>query len=372
MRPSGPGTMRISIPRFVGGNAGASATEARAAAPQPARRVASPQIQALAGPAGRFPGLAPRPGPPLAARRLHAGVAGASGNAAGEPPNAGPPPLAHWNRLTPGRSRDYAGTVYERSIVKRVYPDEVYGWEHGKTTPTLVGLAEQDAWESHAVPPISLAYCEEGVNVDGRILHFAIVDGHHRLNAARHASAGSGAVGVPAVVTARWAPNAQGQLIGYGGAPQTAPDASAPSAWNRSARAQTVHAPESIRLDDVWSTRQITLTLPGSSNRLSLADIANKLNAFKRPNEFLSPSAGQTVRVRVSLQDVHGRPGASGKHGDLSTDLAFNPVDLTATDWASILQDTRPLAQLLGPHRAANYPIVQVQLQQSPYVFQTD
>jgi hypothetical protein len=75
--------------------------------------------------------------------------------------------------------------VYDHSIVKRVFPSEVYGWEHGRTTATLVDLAERDAWEEHAVPPVCLAHSEEGVATEGRILHYAIVDGHHRLNAAR-------------------------------------------------------------------------------------------------------------------------------------------------------------------------------------------
>jgi hypothetical protein len=46
--------------------------------------------------------------------------------------------LAQWDELSPGRNREHTGETDDTSIVKRVFADESYGWEHGRTTTTLV------------------------------------------------------------------------------------------------------------------------------------------------------------------------------------------------------------------------------------------
>jgi hypothetical protein len=174
------------------------------------------------------------------------------------------------------------------------------------------------------------------------------------------------------MVTARWTRDAQGHFLGYGRMPNTIPDPSLPQAWNRSGKTQTIHAPEKMWQSSVWGTRQIALTLPGSSSSLSLADIAGRLNQFKRPDEFLSKSDGETVRVRVTLQDVRCGANKSGKLGEARFDLQFTNVDITAKDWKSIFQDATPLKQKFGSRPLSDYPILQVEIQQSLYAFQTD
>ncbi len=275
--------------------------------------------------------------------------------------------LPHWGSLPPGRAREYTGQVYDPSIVKRVFPQEIYSWEHHLTTPALVDLAQHDTWEDHAVPPIELAYCEAGVDAGGRRLHYAIADGHHRLNAARQASAG-----IPAMVTHSWAPDAQGQHIDRNGVPCIAGDLPGPRAWNRAGKAQAIRVPEKIEQTSVWGTQQLTVSLPGSKQTSSLADIAEKLNAFKRPTEFLDRTAGDMVRVRLTLQDVFGREDANSKHGDMKADLQFANVDHAATDWKAILKDARPLKAHFPSSMASKYPILLVQVQQSRYSFITD
>ncbi len=275
--------------------------------------------------------------------------------------------LPHWGGLAPGRNREYTGQVYDTSIVKRVFPQEIYSWEHQMTTPALLDLAQHDTWEDHAVPPIQLAYSAEGVDAGGRKLHYAIADGHHRLNAAKQAS-----VGIPAMVTHHWAADANGQHIDRNGVPRIAGDLPGPRTWNRAGKPQAIRVPEKIEQTSVWGTRQLTVSLPGSKQTSSLAEIAEKLNAFKRPAEFLDRSAGDMVRVRVTLQDVYGREEGNGKHGDMKADLQFANVDHTANDWKAILKDARPLKAHFPSSVAAQYPILLVQVQQSRYSFITD
>lgn len=280
------------------------------------------------------------------------------------------PSLPHWNRLKPGRLREYTGEVYDTSIVKRIYPDEIYGWEHEHTTAVLIEFAANDSWESHAVPPVHLAYSEQGLHDGRRTVHYAIVDGHHRLNAALDATRRVGApVGLPSMVTSRWEPNENGQLVGYGRMPFERTDQSLPAAWNRSGRPLEIHAPETIAASRVWGSPQITLTLPGSSLNLSLYDVADKLNAFKRPDEFLDPDKGQTVQVLVTLQDVYGRVAEGRKNCDARRNLTYNGVDLLQTDWRSILKDQVPLKALFGTESTQGYPIIQIDVQQHKGVF---
>ena len=281
------------------------------------------------------------------------------------------PPMAsalpHWGRLAPGPAREYTGQVYDTSIVKRVFPHEIYSWEHHKTAPALMDLASLDAWEDHAVPPIRLAYSEAGVNAGGRKLHYAITDGHHRLNAAKRAS-----VGIPAMVTHRWEPDANGQHIDHRGSPHIAGTLPVPCIWNRFDKPVVIHVPEKVEQTKVWGTQQLTVSLAGARHNLSLAEIADKLNAFKRPDAFLDRAAGDLVRVRVTLQDVYGRADDNSKLGDMKADLQFADVNHAAKDWKAILKDTRPLEALFPPRSASQYPILLVQVQQNRYSFITD
>jgi len=355
--------MGNTLSKFAKGEMGQAASNTQLAEWR-AQRPAEPRTDAVPPSAGRLLAQPPAPGLQRAPARHAPGVATAPRVVAG-PPLA--PALPHWGGLAPGRAREYTGQVYDTSIVKRVFPQEIYSWEHQKTTPALMDLATHDTWEDHAVPPIQLAYSEEGVKHGGRSLHYAIADGHHRLNAAKQAS-----VGIPAMVTHSWAPDANGQHIDHRGVPHVAGDLSVPRAWNRSGTPQAIHVPEKVEQVNVWGTRQLTVNLPGAKLNLSLADIADKLNAFKPPDEFLDRSAGDLVRVRVTLQDVFGRKGENDKLGDMKADLQFANVDHAAKDWKAILKDARPLKAHFPSSVALKYPILLVQVQQSRYSFITD
>lgn len=324
--------------------------------------------------AGRLLGQPPAAGLQRAPVRHAAANVTASGAAPGATtgPRAvdGPPvasALPHWGRLAPGRARDYTGQVYDTSIVKRVFPHEIYSWEHHKTTPALLDLAMLDAWEDHAVPPIELAYSEAGVDAGGRRLHYAVADGHHRLNAAGQAS-----VGIPAMVTHNWAPDTNGQHIDPRGAPHITGNLPVPRTWNRSDKPLAIHVPEKVEQTNVWGTQQLTVNLAGTKQNLSLVEIADKLNAFKRPDQFLDRSAGDMLRIRVTLQDVYGAGDDNSKQGDMKADLQFANVDHDAKDWKTILKDARPLKAHFPSRVAPQYPILLVQVQQSRYSFITD
>lgn len=361
--------MGNTLSKFAKGEPGLAALNAQPTERVGARPVESPNGAArertarlTALPAAT--GLQRAPARPAAAGGVATGVVASTRVVAGSPVA---PALAHWAGLVPGRAREYAAEVYDTSIVKRVFPHEIHSWEHQKTTAALLDLAKHDAWEAHAVPPIELAYSEEGVSEGGRTLHYAITDGHHRLNAARRVSAG-----VPAMVTRRWVRGADGHYSDSRRVPHTVYDASAPRAWNRCGKPQIIHAPEGVEQANVWGTQQLTVSLPGSALGLSLVDIAARLNAFKRPEEFLNKAAGDLIRVRVTLQDVYRREDASSKQGDLKADLQFAVMDHGAKDWKAIFGDARPLKTHFASYATSRYPILVVQVQQSRYSFIAD
>jgi len=126
------------------------------------------------------------------------------------------------------------------------------------------------------------------------------------------------------------------------------------------------------RFGIVTAEFEMTITLPRSSRKLSLADSADKLNAFKRQNEFLSESGGDFARVRQTLQDVFGPEGGNARNADLKADHTFNKVGATADGWKAILRDTAPLADHFPLPWRSDQPTLLVQVQQQRYVFQTD
>lgn len=298
-------------------------------------------------------------------KSLHVGPAARTGDAAG---TASAPGLPHWDKLPPGRPREFSGEVYDTNVVKRIFPDEVYSWEHQRTTAALTDLAAQDAWEQHAVPPIHLAFSEQGLSNGDRRLHFACIDGHHRLHAAMEAARLVGKpLGLPAMVTSLWECDSRGSLVGYGRMPHSLGNPLLSRAWNHSGRPLTIHVPERVIESNVWGSSQISLTLPGSSLKRSLQEVAYRLNGFKRPNEYLNSTNGSTVLVRITLQDVYGRIDEGCKNGDLKRDLRFSDVDLSAPDWRSILHDRTPLHALFNIRHTQDYPIIQIDVQQGDY-----
>jgi hypothetical protein len=250
--------------------------------------------------------------------------------------------------------------VYDPSIVQRVYRDEVYAWEHDRTTGSLQHLAAQDDWAAHAVPPITLAYSQAGLEVGTRVIHYAIVDGHHRLNAD-----GNGQ-GVPAMVTSRWSPDANGNLLGYRRCPHTAGEPLLPTGWNPGAQPLRVHAPETIEARSIWGHPEIRLCLPSTGIDQSLFDIAPRLDAFQPPAAFLQADRGDRVHIRVLLIDVYAQDRSS-KQGTLQFDLGLPGVDPTSQDWQSLLQDRVPLRQHLGVAGAPAHPLLEIRIQQNPH-----
>jgi len=260
----------------------------------------------------------------------------------------------------PGRRRDFPDGVYDPSIVQRVYRDEVYAWEHDLTTGSLQHLAAQDGWAAHAVPPIALAYSQAGLQVGARVVHYAIVDGHHRLNADRDDH------GVPAMVTQRWSPDARGSLLGYRRCPNTASEPSLPSGWNPQGQPLRVHAPETIESRSIWGHPEIRLCLPGSGIDQSLFDIAPRLNAFQPPAAFLQSDRGDRVHIRALLIDVYAQD-CSSKRGTLQFDLGIPRVEHTSQDWQTLLRDRVPLRQHLGVKGAPAHPLLEIRIQQNPH-----
>lgn len=67
-------------------------------------------------------------------------------------------------------------------------PREVYGWEHDETSESLVEVARKDLWEENNVPPAEVVYFPDGLTKDLPDVHYVVVDGHHRHNAALRAA----------------------------------------------------------------------------------------------------------------------------------------------------------------------------------------
>jgi hypothetical protein len=308
---------------------------------------------------------------PMGARAGVPGSARAAGAAlqrAPVRPSAPAAALPHWTALTPGRRREFDGDVYDPSVVRRVYRDEVYAWEHQRSTGALEHLASQDAWSSHAVPPITLAYSAQGLAIGGRLLHFAIVDGHHRLNADRtHA-------GVPAMVTHRWVADERGSMVGWRGWPVTEPDAARPRAWNVQGRPLRIHAPQTVQARSVWGNPEIRMGLPGALVDRSLSDLAPRLEAFQPPSAFLQPGHGDRINIRVLLIDVYG-DGESSKRGTVRFDATVELGASAPANWRDILSDRVPLRQRFGAQGAQDaqdYPLMEVRIQHSPFGYVDD
>lgn len=352
---NGPGALLQWPLGLALGSAACWAASPGAPAPAPV----DPSATAL----GRAPSRPPSPAAPVSGAAGRVALAPGADARAQALPGTSPeasPSLPHWQGLMPGRRRDFPGGVYDPSVVQRVYRDEVYAWEHDRTTGSLEHLAAHDGWAAHAVPPITLAYSETGLPVGGRAVHYAVVDGHHRLNADR------GNQGVPAMVTHRWSPDEHGSLVGYGRWPRTDSQPSLPTDWNPRGEPLQVHAPESIGSRSIWGHAEIRLCLPSTCIDQSLADMAPRLNAFKPPAEFMQAGRGDRVHVRALLIDVYAQD-CSSKQGTLQFDLGIQGVDPASRDWQNILRDGVPLRQHFGVAGAPVHPLLEIRIQQNPH-----
>jgi hypothetical protein len=272
----------------------------------------------------------------------------------------------HWEYLKDGPSREYTGNVYNKAIVKKVYPSELYGWEHTKTTPSLVDVARDNAWEENAIPPIELVYSETPVNG----YHYAIRDGHHRKNAASRASSELGIpVSVPAMITGKWIKDVNGDYVGYGGAPFSS-SFPTDTNWNLKNAQFKTYIKEGIKKNNVWGTSELQIILSKDKVSLSLSDIAENLNSFIAPPEFFKDDKGNTVIVRISLEAVYGHDGS--KPGDVIHTIILEKVDTKADDWHSILKDNEKIATKLNRERRFSvnkdeYAVLIVKVQQSSF-----
>lgn len=115
--------------------------------------------------------------------------------------------LRHWHGLSAERHRAFDGGVHDPAIVRRVYRDEVYPWEHHRTTGALDALAVEDRWSAHAVPPVVLAHSAEGLPLAGRRIHYAPVDARRErqcggpVRLARHAARSDTVLGMECLGT---------------------------------------------------------------------------------------------------------------------------------------------------------------------------
>ncbi len=66
-------------------------------------------------------------------------------------------------------------------------PREVLGWEHDNTYDALVDVAKEERWEELNIPPAEVVYFPNGVSERLSNVHYVIVNGHHRHNAAKEA-----------------------------------------------------------------------------------------------------------------------------------------------------------------------------------------
>jgi hypothetical protein len=84
-------------------------------------------------------------------------------------------------------SSDYYTPLVYTDAVQYVKPSEVYGWEHGDTYDALVDVAKEGKWEEYNIPPAEVVHFPNGVTKDLPNVHYVIVNGHHRHNAAHQA-----------------------------------------------------------------------------------------------------------------------------------------------------------------------------------------
>lgn len=272
-------------------------------------------------------------------------------------------PLEYWKNLKAGREREFTGKVYDTSIIKRVYPDEVYGWEHSKTTQVLEKIAKNDLWEEYAIPPVLLAYSPEKTTNNERNCQYAIKYGHHRLNAAiaTHSS-------FPAMVVSIWEKDENGSYVGYKGQPNVCFDPNLPTNWNPKKIPQREYVMEDIRKRSVWGTPELQITLKAEDKLdWSLKNISQILHdKGELPQNFFMQGNGDILQIRFSLCGA----AIKGSHEIIDRKIILNVSDVNSSDWRELLTDTTPIRKILQlRNNSEKLPILNIQIQQNKYCF---
>jgi hypothetical protein len=216
--------------------------------------------------------------------------------------------------------------------VAYVDPREVYGWEHDETSESLVDIARMDLWEELNVPPAEVVHFPNGLTERLSHVHYVVVDGHHRHNAALRA--GKEFPVLPIDVGKEGRDRYAEMALSYHGVggydpernPYVPMERKRPE-WNADGRPTTHHLKETTEVQEYWDDLYKVEALRGPAVLdLTLGDL------FRDGAYQLSGHRVDGLKLRVGRTTYdHARSSTSTTYDELSfsyTGKREHPTDL--------------------------------------------